>query len=175
MMTTIPPDQDWLSLQNSPLDLSAAHRFVTLETTGGQSLFVGTVRRFSNPENSGYRLEEHLGLETLDGQPPRGASIETVALEYEAYPGLATRAMQELARDARQHFSLERIALLHRLGRVEIGEPAIVIAASSQHRRAAIQAVEWLIDQVKRRLPIWKRECLASGQAYWVHPKPGDD
>lgn len=174
MTKELTAEDDWVALQNKPLDVSEAHRFVTLESTGGQSLFVGTVRRFSNPGNAGYRREEHLGLEAFDLQQPRDETLETIALEYEAYPALALKAMKELIREVRQQDPLERIAILHRLGRVEIGQPAIVIAASSQHRRAAIRAVEWLIDQAKQRIPIWKRECLANGQAYWVHPKPVD-
>lgn len=145
------------------------HQFVTTQGSGGQVTFVGTVRRFTDTGHTGYSAVENLGT----SRPPSDR-IETVALEYDAYRPFAIKAMRELIAEIRQTESLDRVVLLHRLGRVEVGQAAIVIAANSQHRKAAFRAVEFLIDHVKTRIPIWKRECLSDGSSYWVHPRPAN-
>ena len=98
--------------------------------------------------------------------------VHTPELIYECYPQMATRAMQELLAAARLRWPLLRLILQHRVGRLAAGEIAILIGVSSSHRAAAYAANEFLIEQVKQRVPVWKKEIYASGSAHWVHPIP---
>jgi molybdopterin synthase catalytic subunit len=102
--------------------------------------------------------------------PPASAGSirrQTLYLEYEAYEPMALKKMREIGREVRQKFSIHRLALVHRLGRLEIGETSVLIAVSSPHRRAAFDACRYAIDALKRSVPIWKKEYLADG-AVWA-------
>ena len=112
------------------------------DTHGAVALFVGTTR-----------------------SPNRGQIVEH--LEYEAYEAMVPREMERIAAELRSAFGDVSIGLVHRLGRVGVGEPSIVIAIASPHRRAALDACARGIDLCKERLPIWKREVTADG-ASWV-------
>jgi molybdopterin synthase catalytic subunit len=94
----------------------------------------------------------------------------TLHLDYEAYEDMAVRQMRELANQARGRFSVRQVAIVHRLGRLEIGETSILIVVASAHRSAAFEACRWLIDTVKKTVPIWKKETFVDG-AVWA---PGD-
>ena len=91
----------------------------------------------------------------------------TLYLEYEAKMPMALREMERLAAEAVERFGVREIALLHRLGRLQVGETSVLIAVASAHRGAAFDACEWLIDTLKKQVPIWKRETFADG-AVWV-------
>lgn len=92
-------------------------------------------------------------------------------LEYEAYEAMALAQMQALAAEALQRFAIRNVALVHRLGRLEIGEPSVLIAVYSAHRAAAFDACRWLIDTLKQTVPIWKKEFFADG-AVWAPGEP---
>ncbi len=92
-------------------------------------------------------------------------------LEYEAYEEMAARQMQELVDEAMRKFPVREIKLIHRLGRVEIGETSVLIVVSSAHRGAAYEASRWLIDTLKSTVPIWKREFFVDG-AEWAPGEP---
>jgi MoaE-MoaD fusion protein len=92
-------------------------------------------------------------------------------LEYEAYEAMALAQMQALAGAARRQFAIRNVALVHRLGRLEIGEPSVLIAVYSAHRAAAFDACRWLIDTLKQTVPIWKKEFFADG-AVWAQGEP---
>jgi molybdopterin synthase catalytic subunit/molybdopterin converting factor small subunit len=92
---------------------------------------------------------------------------ETKHLEYEAYEPMALKQMQQLAAEARQKFAIRNVALVHRLGKLEIGESSVLIAVYSAHRAAAFEACRWLIDTLKQTVPIWKKEFFADG-AVWA-------
>jgi len=94
----------------------------------------------------------------------------TLHLDYEAYEEMAVRQMRELANQARGRFGVRQVTIVHRLGRLEIGETSILIVVASAHRSAAFEASRWLIDTIKKSVPIWKRETFADG-AVWA---PGD-
>ena len=94
----------------------------------------------------------------------------TLHLDYEAYEEMAVRQMRELANQARGRFGVRQVAIVHRLGRLEIGETSILIVVASAHRSAAFEASRWLIDTIKKSVPIWKRETFVDG-AVWA---PGD-
>ncbi len=94
----------------------------------------------------------------------------TVSLDYEAYPEMARKKMEELEAEARRRWPILECAIVHRLGRLEIGEASVAVAVSSAHRQAAFAAGQWLIDTLKEVVPIWKRENWADGTTEWVHP-----
>jgi molybdopterin synthase catalytic subunit len=94
----------------------------------------------------------------------------TLHLHYEAYEEMAVRQMRELANQARGRFSVRQVTIVHRLGRLEIGETSILIVVASAHRSAAFEACRWLIDTIKKTVPIWKKETFVDG-AVWA---PGD-
>lgn len=91
----------------------------------------------------------------------------TLYLDYEAYEPMALGKMREIGAEIRRKFPVHRIALVHRLGRLEIGETSVFIAISSPHRRAAFDACHLAIDTLKRTVPIWKKEYFAGG-AVWA-------
>jgi len=105
---------------------------------------------------------------TLDGYArewTRGR--RTLYLIYEAYAPMALSEMHRLGREAHERFDIAHIGIVHRTGRLEIGETSVVIAVSAPHRRAAFEACEWAIRELKRTVPIWKKEVFADGEV-WV-------
>ena len=92
---------------------------------------------------------------------------ETLYLIYEAYQPMALREMEKLIAQAHRKFEIASIGIVHRLGKLEIGETSIVISVSAAHRRAAFEACEWLIKELKRTVPIWKKEFYVGGEV-WV-------
>ena len=96
---------------------------------------------------------------------------QTVYLDYEAYEDMALAQMHSLAEGAIQRFGVRDVALLHRLGRLAVGETSVFIAVVSAHRAQAFDACRWLIDELKRTVPIWKREQFADGSV-WAAGEP---
>ena len=128
---------------------------------GTEPIDVGTVgRRVVLPECG--------ATVTLDGYAREWTKGKrTLHLVYEAYPSMALREMQRLGREAHDRFEIAHIAIVHRTGRLEIGETSVVIAVSAPHRRAAFEACEWAIRELKRTVPIWKKEIFEDGEV-WV-------
>ena len=105
---------------------------------------------------------------TLDGYARAWTKGKrTLYLVYEAYDSMALTEMQRLGAEAHKQFEIAHIGIVHRTGRIEIGETSVVIAASAPHRRAAFQACEWAIKELKRTVPIWKKEIFEGGEE-WV-------
>lgn len=98
-------------------------------------------------------------------------SRKTLYLDYEAYEPMAIRELQSLASQALSKFQIRDVAIIHRLGRLEIGETSVLIAVASAHRAAAFEACRWLIDTLKRTVPIWKKEYFVDG-AVWADGEP---
>jgi molybdopterin synthase catalytic subunit len=96
---------------------------------------------------------------------------QTLYLDYEAYEEMALTQMEELAIQALGKFAVRDVAMVHRLGRLEIGETSVLIAVASAHRAAAFEACRWLIDILKRTVPIWKKEYFVDG-AVWADGEP---
>lgn len=90
------------------------------------------------------------------------------ALEYEAYEALAQAEGDLILAEAAAQFAHARVAAAHRHGRLELGEAAVVVVAASAHRQEAFAACRWVIDEIKERLPVWKREHYADGTCAWV-------
>ena len=129
-------------LSAEPLDLSAAVAEVESVDAGAVATFVGTVRRRS-----------------------RGRDV--LHLEYEAYEEMAEQMLRALAEELKTKHELSEVAIHHRVGRVEIGEPSVVIAVSAPHRAAALEACREAIDTLKETIPLWKKEVYEGG-AEWI-------
>ncbi len=96
---------------------------------------------------------------------------QTLYLDYEAYEEMALKQMQALAAEVRSRFGVRQVALVHRLGRLEIGETSVLIVVASAHRGPAFEACRWIIDTLKKTVPIWKREYFEDG-AVWADGEP---
>ncbi|HCU99996.1 MAG: molybdenum cofactor biosynthesis protein MoaE [Dehalococcoidia bacterium] len=92
-------------------------------------------------------------------------------LVYEAYPSMAEKTMLELAEEAVERFDLTGSAVLHRTGRLEIGETSLLVAVSAGHRAATFEAGHWLVNEIKRRVPVWKKEVWADGEEWIEGPE----
>ena len=134
-----------IQLTNQPIDTAALLERTRHPEAGAVVLFLGTTR------------------ELTDGR-------QTVALDYEAYREMAERQLAELEAEARRRWPVIECIVVHRLGRVPPAEASVAIAVSTPHRSDAFAAAQWLIDSLKRDVPIWKREQWADGTAEWVHP-----
>jgi len=135
-------EHDRFELLHSPIDLAAVARHVRADQDGALVTFDGFVRN----ESHGRR---------------------TLYLEYEAYEPMALAKMQEIGILIHQRFSIHRAAIVHRLGRLEIGETSVFIAVSAPHRAPAFDACRFAIDTLKRTVPIWKKEYFEDG-AVWA-------
>ncbi|HMG87083.1 MAG TPA: molybdenum cofactor biosynthesis protein MoaE [Terracidiphilus sp.] len=96
---------------------------------------------------------------------------QTLYLDYEAYEEMATKQMNELAREAIARLGVRNVAIIHRLGRLQVGETSVLIIVASAHRRQAFEASRWLIDTLKKTVPIWKKETFVDG-AVWADGEP---
>jgi molybdopterin synthase catalytic subunit len=126
-----------------------------------EPLNVGEIARKIVPATCG-------AIVTLDGfvrQWTKGK--ETLYLEYEAYQPMALKELEKIIILAKEKFEIESVGIVHRLGRLEIGETSVVISVASPHRRAAFEACEWLIKELKRTVPIWKKEFYVGGEV-WI-------
>lgn len=129
----------------------------------GEPIDVGAVARRVVPPRCGATV-------TLDGYArewTRGRPRRTLYLVYESYEPMALREMKRLGAEAHRLFDIAHIGIVHRLGRTDIGDTAVVISVSAPHRRAAFEACEWAIRELKRTVPIWKKEFFEGGEV-WV-------
>ena len=95
----------------------------------------------------------------------------TLHLDYEAYEEMAAKQLRALAAEARSRFGVRRVTIVHRLGRLQVGETSVLIVVASAHRAQAFDACRWAIDTLKRTVPIWKKETFADG-AVWAPGEP---
>lgn len=143
---------DWLSLSEAPLPVADAGTWVVLPHCGAVVSFTGTARDHSS------------GRDDVD------------LLEYEAYEQQVVPRLAQLAGLARETWpDLGRIALLHRTGRLEVGDAAVVVAVSAPHREHAFEAARYLIDELKRSVPIWKRERWSEGESWGLEAQHIED
>ena len=97
---------------------------------------------------------------------------EVSYLEYEAYPPMAEKKMAEIAQEIQEKWGLDRVAMIHRVGRLEIGEVSVAVAVASPHRKEAFEACHYAMNRLKQIVPIWKREVWVDGEEEWVKPDP---
>ena len=133
-----------IRITDDPVDSAEAVAFVGDPSSGATCVFVGTVRDHSD-----------------GGQ-------EVTGLRYESWDELAHRRLEEIAAEMYDRWPIRRMALLHRVGDLAIGEVSVIVACSSPHRSDAFEACRHGIERLKEEVPIWKKESLASGDARWV-------
>ena len=130
-------------ITSQSLSVDEALAFVGDPAAGGTCVFVGTVRDHS-------------------------AAGDVTGLRYEAWNELAEKRLEELATELTITWELRKVAILHRIGDLSVGEASVIIAVSAAHRPEAFQACRHAIERLKEDVPIWKKEALTSGDAHWV-------
>jgi molybdopterin synthase catalytic subunit len=133
---------DFCELTTEPINVGAVARRVVLPECGATVSLDGYARKWT-------------------------AGRETDYLVYEAYEPMAVSELNKIAAAAHKKFEIAHVGIVHRTGRLEIGETSVVISVSAPHRRAAFEACEWLIKELKRTVPIWKKEVFRDGEV-WV-------
>lgn len=134
-------------LQEEPIRVEELVAGVGSQADGAVAVFVGTVR----DHNEGRRV---------------------LHLEYQAYPEMALREMRQIADQAGERFGVSRVGIVHRTGRLELGQASVAVAVASPHRAEALQACAFVIDTLKVRVPIWKKEYFEGGEV-WIEPAGG--
>jgi molybdopterin synthase catalytic subunit len=129
-------------ITSDPLDPQPLVEAVRRDDCGAVTLFYGVVRN----ENMGRNVQY---------------------LEYDAYPEMAIKKMREVADEVRAKFAIAEIGVLHRIGRLEIGETSLLVAVSSGHRTEAFEACHYAVDRIKQIVPIWKKEVWEDGEE-WI-------
>ena len=135
-------------LLHGPIDTSTLLSQVASDEAGANLLFTGTTRRTTG-------------------------ELVTDWLNYDAYRPLAETELHRLRDEAIARFGLTGCVIAHRLGRVTVGEASVAVAVSTGHRQEAFAAAAWLMEELKRCVPVWKQEVGPAGSA-WVHPEPAD-
>lgn len=130
-----------------PLDLQELVRFVTDPEAGAIATFIGTTRN----HNDGRKV---------------------IALDYEAYPEMAEKELTRLGAEANRKWRICRMAIVHRIGPVQITEPSVIIAVSAAHREDAFAACRFAIEEIKKTVPIWKKEIYEGGEV-WIGTQTG--
>jgi molybdopterin synthase catalytic subunit len=134
-------------ITNEVITAEEVIRAVEADDAGAVVTFLGTVRN-----NTGGR-----GVQFL---------------EYEAYTPMAEKKMAEIAQEIYEKWGLEHVAMIHRVGRLEIGEVSVAVAVASPHRKDGFEACKYAMDRLKQIVPIWKREVWEDGEEEWVKPDP---
>ena len=134
-------------LVRAPLDVAALLTAAAHPACGAVNLFLGTTR------------DHHQGRRVL-------------RLEYEAYDRMALAALETIERAASERFQLAHCAIVHRLGEVPVTEASVAVVTSAAHRAAAFDAARWVMDELKRSVPIWKKEHFEGGDTAWVAGHP---
>jgi len=134
-----------IQLTEQPIDFHLLTESVRDDAAGAVVLFLGTVREFTN-------------------------GVQTDSLEYEAYPDMAAASLQQLECEVREKFPVIGVGIVHRTGALRLGDVSVAIAVSTPHRAQAFEAGKWVIDTLKERVPIWKKEYFADGRQEWQHP-----
>ena len=156
-LAIFPPVSGGVASSDVP-SASASHDFFELTTA---PIDVGSVaRRVILPECGATVTLDGYAREWTKGR-------RTLYLVYEAYAPMALSELKKLGGQAHEKFDIAHIGIVHRTGRLEIGETSVVISVSAPHRRAAFEACEWAIRELKRTVPIWKKEIFADGEV-WV-------
>lgn len=150
-----------IRLSNFPLDVAAAVDAVRTPAAGAIDLFLGVTRAEKLPEASATGTA---AAGTIGGGG--GGGGELMALEYHAYPEMAISEMRKLALRAAEQWPLLRAVIWHRLGAVPVGAASVLIAVSCPHRAEAFAACQFLIDELKKSVPLWKKE-LYTREARW--------
>lgn len=139
-----------VELTTEPIDYASLTELVRRPGCGGVVVFLGTVRDLTGDE-------------------------VTASLDYEAYPEMATKKLAEVEEETRARWPVGDVAIVHRLGHLEVSEISVAVAVSCPHRAQAFEACRYAIDRLKQIVPIWKKDNRPDGSGEWVHPnnEPG--
>jgi MoaE-MoaD fusion protein len=148
------------STAETPLPLISEHARITVEVIKTAPILAA----IKHPEDGAVAIFDGIVRNHSRGR-------RTLYLDYSAYELMALRQMEQLAQQALARFAIRDLRIVHRLGRLQIGESSVYIAVASAHRAAAFDACRWLIDTLKTTVPIWKREHFADG-AVWADGEP---
>ena len=135
-------DQYYIEITRDELNLKKLYDLCVTEGTGGIDVFVGTVR-------------DHFG------------SKKVTAIDYHGYPEMGEKVLQKIIEKAFDQWTIHRVAVQHRLGLLQLKEASVIIAVSSAHREEAFAACRYIIEQIKKDLPVWKKEYFANGDVTW--------
>ncbi len=135
-----------VALVTRPIDAAALLREVASTAHGATALFLGTVRAVN------------------EGR-------EVSGIEYAAYAAMATAELERIAHEALTRFGVDALVVEHRTGALELGDVSVAIAAAHAHRSPALDATRYVIEELKKRVPIWKREHYADGTREWIDPE----
>jgi len=142
----------WVELVRGPIPVAQVREFVSGDPSlGGTVTFEGSTRAESDPQHG-----------------------PLVRLDYEAYKSMARRQLEHLAHEAVDRFGAGKIAVVHRLGSVPVGEASVMIAVACGHRAEAFEACRWLIDRLKKDVPIWKKDVFEDGFVKWAEVRNVD-
>ena len=139
---------DFFELTTNTIDITSVARRIVPPECGATVTLDGYARKFTRDKET-------------------GEVRKTLYLEYEGYEPMAISEMKKLVEISKGKFEISNVGIVHRLGKLEIGETSVVISVAAPHRKAAFAACEWLIRELKRTVPIWKKEVYAGGEA-WV-------
>ena len=139
-----------VALVDRPIDATALIAEVSDDSCGAVTVFLGCVRNLN------------------DGRPVTG-------IEYSAYRSMAEREMMAIVREAHEQFGVSRLVLEHRLGTLGLGDASVAVVAAHAHRTPALDAMCYVIEQLKRRVPIWKLEHYVDGAREWVGAASGSN
>ncbi|SER28863.1 molybdenum cofactor biosynthesis protein MoaE [Neolewinella agarilytica] len=135
-----------VQISDQPLSIDTCYNTVQDPSCGGICLFVGTIRNHNQGE-------------------------DVSRLEFDSYDGMALKEMRKIGEEVLELYDLKSVVLHHRKGALDIGDVAVIIAVSSVHRKAAFAGCEWVIDRLKERVPIWKKEFRGDG-SFWINARP---
>lgn len=138
----IAEQKSYIEITREELDLRKLYDLCVTEDTGGIDIFIGTVRNH------------------FDGK-------KVTSIDYHGYPEMAKKVLQHIVERTFERWKINRIAIQHRLGLLQLKEASVIIVVSAPHREEAFAACRYIIEEVKKDLPVWKKEYFASGEAVW--------
>jgi len=177
-------DRFKVGIVRDPIDVKQCHDFLNDVSCGAANLFIGTVREFTGVKRTGI-LAKELSVDQVgkldgfnaskehseeNGRDQESKLVRTVALEYDCYEPFAVAQMRRLLDRAAEQWTVGKGLILHRIGRLELGEASIAVGISTPHRKASFEACDAIVDWAKKSVPVWKREILADGTNQWIHP-----
>ncbi|MBX7152478.1 molybdenum cofactor biosynthesis protein MoaE [bacterium] len=132
----------FIDISDEPVDVTKLYQFVVCKEAGAVDLFVGTVRN------------------EFEGRPVNG-------IEYHGFPEMAERLLSDICKKAMAEWGIQKVAIQHRIGYLQLTEASVIVAVSSAHRHEAFTACRFIMEEVKSKIPVWKKEYFADGFAEW--------
>ncbi len=138
----IKSDSTWLEITHDPLEIQKIHDFVLSDDCGAVNIFVGTVRNYFDER-------------------------KVIRMDYHGYPDMAENILENIVATAKLKWPIQKVAVLHRLGLLELREASIIIAVATGHRAESYEACRFIIEEIKKDLPVWKKEFYEDESGSW--------